>query len=336
MKLRLKTRLSLRLERRGLQLRALMKARELKAIRKRFGGLGPGPVLFSTMRNEAVRLPYFLDYYRRLGVVHFFIVDNGSEDGTVGLLEAEPDVSFWRTEASYKNSRFGVDWLNALLARHGAGRWVVVADPDEFLVYPYCDTRRLPTLTRWLDQNGWTGLGTILLDLYGKGSLVETTYRAAEDPIAAAPWFDAGNYLCEMHNRYHNLWIQGGPRLRVYHRTSPAEAPALNKIPLVKWRRGYTYCTSTHNLLPRRLNRVYERWGGALTSGVLLHTKFLDVLNDKVAEELERGQHYAGSREYRALAEQGSKATLWTPQSTQYEGWEQLCDLGLMARGGWL
>ena len=37
---------------------------------------------FATMRNEGLRLPYLLDYYRQLGVKRFFIVSNGSTDET--------------------------------------------------------------------------------------------------------------------------------------------------------------------------------------------------------------------------------------------------------------
>ena len=46
-----------------------------------------------TVRNEIVRLPYFLDYYRRLGAGHFLVVDNGSDDGTHEYLADQPDVS---------------------------------------------------------------------------------------------------------------------------------------------------------------------------------------------------------------------------------------------------
>ncbi len=332
----LRTAYSLRLERRGCQIRAAMKARELEPVEDRTAAMPDGPILFTCVRNEALRLPYFLDYYRRLGVVHFLAVDNASDDGTAELLAGEPDVSLWRTEGSYKAAKFGVHWLNALLARHAPGRWVVVADPDEFLVYPHCDTRRLPALCRHLDAQGQPGLGTILLDVYGRGPVEETRLRPGEDPLAAAPWFDAHNYVVQRHDRYHNLWIQGGPRLRVFFADRPKLAPALNKIPLVKWRRGQVFLTSTHNLLPRRLNRVYDIRGGSLVSGVLIHAKFVDVLADKVAEELERREHYADSLEYRAYGEQGGGTRLWTGQSTRYEGWRQLCDLGLMSTGGWL
>ena len=331
----LRHRLHLRLYRRWLQARAWVKGRELTPVHDRTASIRDGPILFSTVRNEALRLPWFLDHYRRLGVVHFLIVDNGSTDSTVPLLARCDDVSVWGTDASYKASRYGVDWLNHLLARYGIGRWVVVADPDELLVYPHCDTRRLPALTRWLETTGRDSFGTLLLDMYGKGRIADTVYAPGQDPIEAAPWFDANNYVAERHNYYHNLWIQGGPRMRVYFADRPEQAPALNKTPLVRWRRGYVYCNSTHNLLPRRLNRVYRTDGGALTSGVLLHTKFLDVLTEKANEELERREHYDDSREYETYAAGGGQTVLWTEKSERYRDWKQLRDWGLMTQGGW-
>lgn len=330
----IRNRLRLRLERRRLLLAAWAARRQLSAVADRTAAIPPGPILVSVARNEAVRLPWFLDWYRRLGVVHFLIVDNASTDNTPDLLRAQPDVSMWRTDASYRAARHGVDWVNALLGRHGVGRWVVCADPDEILVYPHHQTRRLPALTRWLEACGRDSLGTLLLDLYGDRPVEQTPYRAGDDPIAAAPWFDAGNYVVERHPRYHNLWIQGGPRMRAFFADEPGAAPALNKIPLVRWRRGYAFRTSTHTLLPRRLNRVYDRQGGALTSGVLLHTKFLAPLAEKVREEMVRREHYADSAEYRAYASRG-EAGLWTPHSVRYRDWQQLCELGLMAVGGW-
>lgn len=325
----------LRFYRRRLQLRAWWKGRELRSVQDRTADIPDGPILFSTMRNEAVRLPYFLDYYRRLGVVHFLIVDNDSSDDTQKMLQNEPDVSLWHTTGSYKGSRFGVDWLNALLGRYGVGRWVLVADPDEFLVFPHVE-RRLPPLLRWLDSTGAESFGVMLLDMYGDGPVATTHCRPGEDPIAAAPYFDSGNYFVTRDSFFQNLWIQGGPRMRVFFADEPLLSPALNKIPLVKWGKGFVYKAGAHDLLPRRLNRTYARNGGSVTSGVFLHAKFMDVLTDKVAEEMQRRQHYADSAEYDSYAGQGGDVCLKTEHSEKYVDWRQLCDLGLMARGGWL
>lgn len=331
----LRGRLALRLERRRLQVRARLKWRQLSVVQDRTGTMRRGPVLASTIRNEAVRLPYFLDYYRNLGIAHFLLVDNGSDDGTVEYLAAQSDVSVWHSAESYKSARFGVDWLNALLGRYGRGRWILVVDPDEFLIYPFCDSRGIPALTRWLDACGRHSFGTLLLDTYGRGPIAETKASKNENPVDAAPWFDAHNYVAERRVPHRNLWIQGGPRMRCFFRDKPNQAPALNKIPLVKWRPGTVFNTGAHDLLPRGLNQVYARRGGSNTSGVLLHPKFVDVLTGKVAEEMVRREHYSDSAEYVSYAQAGDQISLWTPHSTRYTGWQQLVTLGLMARGGW-
>ena len=329
------TRLSRRLERRGLQLRAWRRGKELTPLRDQTPDMPAGPIVISTLRNEAVRLPFFLDYYRNLGIVHFLMIDNGSTDGSDALLAQQPDVSLWRTDCSYKASHFGVDWMNWLLSRHGAGRWILCVDPDEFLVYPFCDTRGVPALTRWLEQSGRSSFGTLLIDLYGHGRLDQTVLHPGDNPMEIAPWFDAHNYVSERHTRYHNLWIQGGPRFRVYSDQRPETAPALNKTPLVRWDRGTMFVTSTHNLLPRHLNQTYGRNGETLTSGALMHAKFVDVLTAKISEELQRREHYSNGQEYESYAARGAGTVLWTPQSVEFGGWRQLLDLGLIARGGW-
>ncbi len=293
-------------------------------------------LLYSTLRNERVRLPYFLDYYRDLGVNHFLIVDNGSNDGSADYLREQADVSLWATGESYKRSRFGVDWLNWLQRRYGHGHWCLVVDPDEFLIYPFCDTRPLRALTDWLDASSIKSFSAMLLDMYPKGRLDAQPYREGQDPIEIARWFDSGNYTLRKNKRYGNLWIQGGPRSRVFFPDAPEKAPALNKIPLVKWDRKYTYVSSTHMLLPRGLNQVYDEWGGEKASGVLLHAKFLDTFSAKAAEELERGQHYSASVEYRAYAESlKDDPELWCKWSEKYINWRQLEILGLMSKGNW-
>ena len=293
-------------------------------------------LLFSTLRDEYVRLPYFLQYYRDLGIAHFLIVDNDSSDGGTEYLARQPDVSLWSTRASYKRARFGVDWLNWLQSRYGHGHWTLVVDPDEFLVYPFCDTRPIRALTDWLDSSAVKSFGAMLLDMYPKGRLDAVPYRAGQDPMEIAAWFDPGNYMIEKNRLYGNLWIQGGPRARVFFADAPKKAPALNKTPLVRWDRRYAYDSSTHMLLPRGLNLTYDEWGGEKASGILLHAKFLDTFDAKAEEELRRGQHYAGSVEYKAYAAHvRDNPELWCKWSEKYINWRQLEILGLMSKGNW-
>lgn len=327
----------LRLERKRLLLRATRKGSELRSVTDRTGAIRPGDILlFSTLRNEKVRLAWFLQYYRDLGVKHFLMVDNNSDDGSAAYLAEQPDVSLWWTDRSYKRSRYGVDWLNRLQRRYGVGHWCLVVDVDEFLVYPFCDTRPLSALTDWLDASAIRSFGAMLLDMYPKGPLDAQPYREGQDPLDIACWFDAGNYTMTRNPTYGNLWIQGGPRSRAFFPENPGRAPALNKIPLVKWDARYAYASSTHMLLPRGLNLVYDEWGGEKASGCLLHAKFLHTFVDKSDEELARRQHYAGGREYEAYAERlKNDPDLWCKWSEQYINWRQLEILGLMSKGNW-
>ncbi len=327
----------LRLRRKRWKIRAFRKRRDLTPVSDRTSLIRPSDILlFSTFRNEDVRLSHFLKYYRDQGVNHFLMVDNDSDDGGREFLAAQPDVSLWTTGASYRRARFGVDWLNWLQTRYGHGHWCLVVDPDELLVYPFCDTRPLRALTDWLDASSIKSFGAMLLDMYPKGPLDQAIYRRDDDPLEIASWFDPGNYTITRNRRFGNLWIQGGPRARVFFPDRPERAPALNKIPLVKWHRRYAYDSSTHNLLPRGLNLVYDEWGGEKASGVLLHTKFLNSFSAKAEEELQRRQHYAGSHEYRAYAAAlKDNPEMWCRWSEKYINWRQLEVLGLLSKGNW-
>jgi len=288
------------------------------------------------MRNEQIRLPYFLDYYRKLGVNHFLFVDNGSDDDTTQYLAGMGDVSLWQTYASYRRSHYGVDWMNYLKRKYAHGHWVLVVDPDEFFIYPFCDTRPIQALTDWLDNSAIRSFSAMLIDTYPKGRLGDVPYQAGQNPLEIANWFDSGNYTISKNQMYGNLWIQGGPRARVFFADEPKKAPALNKTPLVKWDRRYAFVSSTHSLLPRGLNQVYETDGGEKASGALLHTKFLDTLGAKANEELARSEHYANSREYKAYAEGlEQQPELWCKWSEKYINWRQLEILGLMSKGNW-
>jgi len=327
----------MRIRRKRRLVRAVRKSYELTVFQDHTAAIRPKDILLvATMRNEKLRLPYFLSYYRELGVNHFLLVDNDSDDGTLDYLNGQQDVTVWTTPASYKSATFGVDWVNWINRRYAHGHWTLVVDPDEFFVYPFCDTRPLRALTDWLENSSIRSFSAMLLDVYPKGPLDAQPYREGQNPLEIASWFDSGNYTVKRNPTYGNLWIQGGPRARVFFRDNPHKAPALNKIPLVKWDRRFAYVSSTHALLPRGLNQVYDEWGGEKASGALLHAKFLDTFSVKAAEELERKQHYSGSIEYKAYAEtMQDNPDLWCKWSEKYINWRQLEILGLMSKGNW-
>lgn len=314
--------------------RAWWKGRELRRLSGPPTPLGRHDLpCLAVMRNEALRLPRWLDHHRRLGVDRFLVVDNGSADGTREVLEREPDVALWGTEASYRGARFGTDWVNHLLGRFGAGRWCLTLDADELLIYPHWEERGLRALGRALDARSQPALPCLMVELYPKGPVSRAAAALRDDPLPARPFFDPSGYRSRRQARFGCRLVQGGPRDRLLFAANPAAAPTLSKLPFLRWRPGQAYVVSTHFALPASLNAALE--GGGI-GGALLHTKLGPDLPARAREERARGQHFADparhERYYDALA---ADPDFWWPGARAFEGWRQLEALGLMGRGGW-
>lgn len=328
----------MRWKRRRFLFRAFRSRHQLTSLGDRTAAIRRGDILgFSTVRNEMLRLPYFLKHNRRLGVGHFLFVDNDSDDGTADYLCNQADVSVWTTSASYKASRFGVDWLNWLQTKFGTGHWCLTLDADEILVFPHWETRGLGGLASWLESIGRRAFGAVMIDLYPKGRLEDQRYQASQNPLEILNWFDPTPFRMVRQRPMKNLWVQGGARDRVLFSDQPHRAPTLNKIPLVNWRRGDVYMNSTHTMLPPKLNEAYRNFDGdLLLSGALLHTKFLPDVVARSHEEKRRRQHFGDpdrfDRYYDAII---ANPDLWYEGSEKYIDWEQLESLGFLSRGNW-
>lgn len=313
-----------------------MARRALQPLADRTAAIRPNDILaVATVRNEAARLPFFLDHHRRLGVRHFLMVDNASTDGSADLLRGQSDVSLWHTDASYRDSRFGLDWTNRLLAVHGSGHWCLTLDADEILIYPDWQARGLGDLTAWLAARGADGLAAMMLDLYPEGPLSAVRHEPGADPAKALPYFDPGPYRREVQARFGNVSIRGGARERMFFADRPDHSPHLHKTPLIRWHWRHAYLSSTHIALPRRLNRGFL--DDRLPTGVLLHSKFLPNVLPKSAEEKARRQHFTHAERYDAYYDAIlDDPVLWHEGSLRLEGWEQLAALGLMRKGDWV
>ena len=290
---------------------------------------------FITLRNEMSRLPHFFEHHRKLGVDHFFVVDNDSTDGSREWLMAQPDVSIWTSQASYKASRFGMNWLGWLQMRYAPGHWCLTLDADEILIFPDYNRAGLRDLTNWLAANQVSCMAAMMLDLYPKGPLSTAVMGQGETPLEALGWFDPEGYTFEYKSRYNHTSVRGGPRKRMFFADEPELAPHLHKTPLVFWKRQYTYASSTHLVMPNRLNNGFFENNPAPT-GILLHTKFLSEIISKSAEEKQRREHFIRTENYLNYYDGViADPVLWHQGSAKLEADTDFVALGFMRRGKW-
>jgi hypothetical protein len=277
------------------------------------------------VRDEALRLPSCLDHHRKLGVDRFLVVDNGSIDGTLDYLAAQPDVCLFRTEESYAAAWGGLAWTNALRNAFCDGHWTLSIDADELFIFPGYEQVGLPALCGHLEGAGAELMLALLLDLYGPGGLDEAAHPPGGDLIQTCPFFDPEPYRYVRVDAFPHVQFVGGVRARVFDfQGRQPRPPVISKAPLARWRRGMAYTLSTHAVTPAPL------YPGLAT---LLHFKFLSDFREKVSLAVERAQHFGGAQEYRAyqevLAAQGD-LRLFNTQSVRFSGSAQLLALGLM------
>ena len=252
-------------------------------------------LVFSCLKNEAIRLPYFLDYYRSKGVKTFFIIDNASTDGSGEFLKQQPDVHYFYTEMSYKGSSAGRLWMQELCDHYGMGKWCLTVDVDEQLVWPGCEGMSLQELTTYLDVEGSAGLFTVFLDMYSDKPLAQTIYEPGEPFLDVCPFYETDTYVLNSGANPPYLSIYGGPRGKKFVEDAKAgNGPMMKKIPLIKWFEGFSYIFSTHSHKYVPLSDI---------TGALLHFKFFDFFTDLAAYENKRGDrrqtqdyaHYANT-----------------------------------------
>ncbi|MCC5964017.1 MAG: glycosyltransferase family 2 protein [Rhodobacteraceae bacterium] len=255
--------------------------------------------VIAVMRNEAVMLPHFLAHYRRLGAGAFLVVDNGSDDGTLEALLAQPDVSVFSTDTPYRLSSYGVDWQEALMAQFRLGKWSLLADADELAFWRLPDADGhvrgdLPKLLEGADFAQCDAVRLLMLDLYPDQPLSQVPLTRA--PFAEAGWLDRKPLLRDWQGRgpwsncetvtsalRHRLMAQGGAPARA--NLFVAQKYALLKYhPLMRLSAGLHYLTGA---------RVAAR------DLALGHFKYHAAFHAKAEAEVARGQHFNNAEEYR-------------------------------------
>lgn len=283
------------------------------------------PKCFLCAKNAASRIPFFLDYYRRLGVGTFFIVDNDSTDTSRDILLEQPDVVLYWTDESYQESNAGRRWTDELLDRYGAESWCLTLDIDEFLVFPFAESVDLATFCRYLDSRHFDGLFCVMLDFYPCGNLEDAEYKSGDSVFDVAACHDhVRGYRVHSDTYFPYLNVRGGVRQRAFYASwGKLAGPPQKKIPLVRNHEGFSYQYSTHGVTPLRLADV---------TAVLAHFKFFADSAHYIAAELKGRDRKNPSDYVRYLKGVRECASLFADEvSRQYEGSMSLVDEGFIA-----
>ena len=254
----------------------------------------------AVMRNEMFMLPHFLAHYRALGVESFLVADNLSDDGSREYLLAQPDVAVFSVDTDYKRSHYGVAWQQALMAHFRPGKWSLVADADELLVWQRDQQQSLPELLAGPDFTDAEAARIFMLDMYPEGPLERATFESG-DPFAEAGFCDAQPFLANTPARgpYSNspTWTSA-----LRHRLLPESQATLfvaQKLALLRYTPFMRLAAGLHFVNDARLAKRELIFG---------HFKYNAAFREKARTEVARKQHWGDAREYRkylALASEG-------------------------------
>jgi hypothetical protein len=277
----------------------------------------------------------FLDHHRRLGVDEFVFLDLSAAGQLAACLSEERDCTVWRPRREVAPER-AEDWLNFLRRRYATGRWCLSLQPNELFVFRSCETRQIGDLAEFLEGEKRDHIFALLVDMYGDEPADKLSLRVGEDPLEALPYFDALGYVTSGPHRYRDVIVRGGVRRRALHADAPRQSPALNRIPLVKWRRHYVYVAGTRLLMPPHLNNPHSPWHSSPTA-CLLSFALLESDEGLVRAALAEGGRTVrggGKPAYSGLLEL-RRRRLKTEISERFTGSEVLVACGLLNPGQW-
>lgn len=253
--------------------------------------LNASHVCVCCFRNERKIVPHFLEHYRRLGINFFLIVDNLSDDGTREYLLAQDDVAVFSATSSYSASHYGVVWQRMILDNFCIGKWVVVADADEFLVIEGDEGFSIKDQTDDLTCKGFDAAVVAMVDMYPEGELEFADFSAGS-PHDLAPMFDRfpvsywpfnrgpfGNFASFVSNFRHRILPNSAP-----HMFTSQKVALFRYSPLMSFSEGFHFgagCRQSPDPL------------------AFLHFKYSSDFVFRAEEEVRRAEHFGSAVEYR-------------------------------------
>ncbi|MCL5776856.1 glycosyltransferase family 2 protein [Limibaculum sp. FT325] len=257
--------------------------------------------LIAVARDEELRLEYFFNYYKKIGVSRFVILDHQSKDKSAKIIDAEANATRISVRGNFAYKRA---WVQAAAETVGLNCWCLFVDIDEFIVWPRMEIVSLNDLIKFLEKSNYDAMVCRMIDMYPKEQVTGVCYSRAQNPIEIAPYFD----------------ISGDTRSRSFN-----VSPIMYKTPLIQFRKGMRIWRGQHYVHNSKRASV---------SGALLHFKFLNDFPQKNRKNFlirltDRG-YWGEIHSYQKVLKNKKDLCLYSDRSTFYDGPDQLMRLGLI------
>jgi hypothetical protein len=275
-------------------------------------------------------LAAFLEYYRIRGVNHFLLIDYGKQQTCLKLAKDQPDVTIYSAKGSFRRARNGYEWRNVVLRRHARDHFCVLADPGEYLVFPFQENRNIGELADFLKNERKDALHGIYIYSYSRnpGDVQKADIRG--NPFEICPYFDGDGY-------YHRnigdglATVVGGPSLRLSNRAEPHTAPILNRIVGVWWKWNYQFLGDGRTARPIKLNRIFD-WKNPVVSAAMFRFPQIDAVKD--GSSLESMIRTYGKEVANTVS--NGKNLYLDGVSTTFQSSSDLVEIGLISPGNWI
>jgi glycosyltransferase involved in cell wall biosynthesis len=304
-------------------------------------------------------LPAFFDHYRKLGVEQFFILDDGSDDGSIEFLRSQPDCVTLLADLSFgcrvrvpgplgltRQERAGTLFKCAIPQKFLAEKYALYVDADEFLILPSA-VRTLSQLIDILAGRNIDCVSAALIEFY-PATLAELERKIDpqnfDDLCAQYPFFDGGPLVALTSGKWpRQLKDSASRRLFRNHGIKvvpkvlewapywiqatlpfPIATSAWVKTPIIHWRKDVWMNGSHHANVPP-------------THGILLslvHFKFTHDFHRRTSEAMclkshaRRGQKYF--QYHRLMSEMKKRGSQFVAKNTmRFRGIQSFESAGL-------
>lgn len=260
--------------------------------------------LLCVFRDEELLLEYFIKYYQSLGVTHFIMIDNLSDDGGPEYIKqlTNINIKLYLANGSYQKAAYGTTWINSLLQKFCNNSYCFVVDIDELFYFDRKQFKDIDDVIFQMELENANVIAATLLDMYPKET--NNGYRKGSDFLSHSPYFDKYNetYYHDNSVIYEKFRHQtGGVRERVLSTTV-----CINKFPFFKYdfeplgvAAGYHFFEKEGTVLHSAEKINIFRY-----PSVLLHFKFIKpALDEFFQRRVALNQDWNNSSEYKSYVE---------------------------------